>query len=57
LFKHLQKPEIAAQLVASNALEGVSIATVSTPTLKPNWDALLRDLQATTAKLNNIFLR
>jgi hypothetical protein len=44
-------------LMAAKALEGVSTSEVSTPTLKVNWDALLRDLEGTTATLNQIFLR
>jgi len=57
LFEYLQRPEIAQRLVAVNALEGVSPSVVSTPTLRVNWEALLRDLDSTTAKLNEIFLR
>jgi iron(III) transport system substrate-binding protein len=57
LFEYLQRPEIAQRLVAANALEGISLTSISTPTLKVNWDALLRDLDSTTAKLNEIFLR
>jgi iron(III) transport system substrate-binding protein len=57
LFEFLQRPEIAERLIDAKALEGVSIATVSTPTLKPDWNALLRDLEPVTAKLNQIFLR
>ena len=47
----------SAGLVAASALEGVSASQVSTPTLKVNWDALLNDLEGTTATLNKIFLR
>jgi iron(III) transport system substrate-binding protein len=57
LFDYLQRPEIAERLIAVKALEGVSIAKISTPTLKPEWISLLRDLDAVTTKLNQIFLR
>lgn len=57
LFEYLQRPEVVQQLVAARALEGSSASVVSTPTLKVEWDTLLRDLEATTAGLNRIFLR
>jgi iron(III) transport system substrate-binding protein len=57
LFDYLQRPDIAERLIAVKALEGVSIAKISTPTLKPEWISLLRDLDAVTTKLNQIFLR
>jgi iron(III) transport system substrate-binding protein len=57
LYEFLQKPEVRQQLVAAHALEGVSASEVSIPTLKLNWNALLRDLENTTARLNTIFLR
>ena len=57
LYEYLQRPEVVRQLVAAQALEGVSASEVSVPTLKVNWDALLRDLESTTATLNRIFLR
>jgi iron(III) transport system substrate-binding protein len=57
LFEFLQSPRVLQQLVAAQALEGASASEVTTPTLKVNWDALLRDLDSTTAKLNAIFLR
>lgn len=57
LFEYLQRREVVQQLVAAHALEGFSASAVSTPTLKVEWDALLRDLEATTAGLNRIFLR
>jgi iron(III) transport system substrate-binding protein len=57
LFEYLQEREVVQQLVAAHALEGFSASVVSTPTLKVEWDALLRDLEATTAALNQIFLR
>ena len=57
LFEYLQQPEVVQRLVAASALEGASAAGISSPTLKVNWDSLLRDLEPTTAKLNEIFLR
>jgi hypothetical protein len=57
LYEYLQRPEVVRQLVAAQALEGVSSNEVSVTTLKVNWDALLRDLESTTATLNRIFLR
>jgi iron(III) transport system substrate-binding protein len=57
LFDYLQQRAVVERLMAAKALEGVSTSEVSTPTLKVNWDALLRDLEGTTATLNQIFLR
>jgi iron(III) transport system substrate-binding protein len=57
LFQYLQRPEIARQLVDAHALEGVSAAEVTIPTLKVDWDLLLRDLEPATATLNKIFLK
>lgn len=57
LFEFLQSPEVVARLVAASALEGASATDVKNPTLKPDWDALLRDLETTTEQLNQIFRR
>ena len=57
LFKFLQSRPIAETLVAARALEGVSAAEVTTPTLRVNWEKLLQDLESTTLELNRIFLR
>ncbi len=57
LFEYLQKPEVARELVSMNALEGVSPAEIQTSTLKPDWETMLRDLDATVRILNEIFLR
>lgn len=57
LFDYLQRSEVADRLIAANALEGRSIAAVSTARLKPDWNSLLRELDSVTAKLNEIFLR
>ena len=56
LFEYLQRREVVDKLVQVNALESATAAT-ETSTLKPNWDALLRDLETTTKQLNEIFLR
>src|SRR5438445_1283901 len=57
LFEYLQRPEIVEKLVAAHALEGASPREIATPTLKPDWEKLLSDLDAGTAKLKEIFLR
>ena len=57
LFEFLQRREIAQQLAAMNALEGISTSEVSTPTLEVKWDPLLGDLGAATETLKQIFLR
>jgi len=57
LFEFLQRPEVVARLVAVGALEGASAADVKNPTLKPDWDALLRELEPTTEMLKGIFRR
>ncbi|MGO8677195.1 MAG: extracellular solute-binding protein [Limisphaerales bacterium] len=57
LFQYLQRPDVVKRLVAAHALEGVSSAAASMPALKVNWDDLLRDLEGTTIKLNEVFLR
>jgi len=56
LFEYLQQREVADKLVQVNALESATAAT-ETNTLKPDWNALLRDLETTTKQLNEIFLR
>ncbi len=57
LFEYFQRPEVVRQLVAAHALEGGSPSEITVPTLKADWEALLRDLEGTTALLNTIFLR
>ena len=57
LFLYLQRPEVVKRLVAARALEGVSPGAIPMPALKVDWDTLLRDLEGTTAKLNEVFLR
>ncbi len=56
LFEYLQCREVAEKLLAANALESATAAATGI-TLKPGWETLLRDLEATTKQLNEIFLR
>ena len=56
-FDWLRRPEVVRQLVAAAALESDSAAEVATPTLKPDWEMLLRDLDTATAQLKGVFLR
>jgi len=56
LFEYLRRPEIAEKLVLANALESATGESTATP-LKPDWTALLRDLEITTKQLNEVFLR
>ena len=56
LFEYLQRGEVAKKLVQACALENATYGTDGT-TLKPAWDALLRDLETTTKQLHEIFLR
>jgi iron(III) transport system substrate-binding protein len=55
LFNWLQKPEIAQHLVEAHALE--SIKKPGATGLQPDWSVLLRDLDATTKQLNEVFLK
>jgi iron(III) transport system substrate-binding protein len=57
LFEYLQSRQVIEKLVSLKALEGVSSAAVIVPTLRVDWAALLRELERTTAELNQIFLR
>jgi len=56
LYDYLQRREVAEKLVQANALESATLPP-ETAALKPNWDGQLRDLDATTKQLNEIFLR
>jgi len=55
LFEFLQSAEVLARLVAVGALEGASAAEPAT--LKPDWDALLRDMDPATEQLKQLFRR
>ena len=57
LFEYLQQRPVLEKLIAANALEGFTVDEIGTPTLQPNWDALLRDLDSGTKILKEIFLR
>ena len=56
-FDWLQRPETVRKLVASGALEGASAEEIKTPTLQPDWAAMLRELTASTGQMKEIFLR
>jgi ABC-type Fe3+ transport system substrate-binding protein len=56
-FDYLQRRELIQRLITAQALEGFSMNEVNIPTLKPDWAALLRDLNAATAAMEKIFLR
>ena len=56
LFEYLQRREVAEKLVAVNALESATNRTDAIA-MKPDWGALLRDLDVTTRQLSEIFLR
>ena len=57
LFEYLQQRDVMEKLVRERALEGFAAGEVRAATLKPDWDALLRDLGSATATLKQIFLR
>ena len=57
LFAWLQRPEVAARLVAADALEGVETAPAGVKNLTPNWSRLVSELEAVTDRLKTIFLR
>lgn len=57
LFEYLQSRVVTEKLVKAGALEGASVTEVSVATLKPDWEALLRELDSTTKLLQGIFLR
>ena len=57
LFEYLQSHVVTEKLVQIGALEGVSTSDSAVSMLKPDWDALLRDLDSGTKQLQGIFLR
>ena len=57
LFDYLQTSAVTERLVQAGALEGAWAADVWGPTLKPDWDGVLRDLDSATGTLQRIFLR
>jgi iron(III) transport system substrate-binding protein len=56
LSDYLQQRQVVGRLVAAGALESASPEGTG-PSLKVDWAALLKNLDRTTAKLNEIFLR
>ncbi|MEY2411118.1 MAG: iron(III) transport system substrate-binding protein [Verrucomicrobiota bacterium] len=57
LYVYLQRPDVVAELVAVHAMEGASRADVPIPTLQPDWDAMLRDLETATDQMQRLFRR
>ena len=57
LFEYLQTRAVTERLIQAGALEGALAADVWGSTLKPDWDALLRELETGTRLMQNIFLR
>ena len=57
LFEYLQTRPVTERLIQANAVEGALAADVQGSTLRPDWDALLRDLDAGTKLMQSIFLR
>ena len=57
LFEYLQSRAVTEKLVQAGALEGTAASGVPVKTLKPDWDALLRDLDSGTKQLQSFFLR
>jgi iron(III) transport system substrate-binding protein len=57
LWSFLQRREVIRQLIEAHALEGFSSTEVKSPTLRPDWDKLLRELVPATATLKSVFLR
>ncbi|HLH53140.1 MAG TPA: substrate-binding domain-containing protein [Verrucomicrobiae bacterium] len=57
LFEYLQTPAVLQQLVTAQALEGPMRGTPVPESLAVNWQAVLRDVDRTTADLNRFFLR
>lgn len=58
LFEYLQSPEVQQRLVREHALESPKpVGPEVKPQLRADWNAVLRDLDASTAELKSIFLR
>lgn len=57
LFEYLQTRAVTERLVQAGALEGAWAADVRSATLKPDWEAVIRDLDSATATLQRVFLR
>lgn len=57
LFDYLQTSAVTERLVQAGALEGARAADVRSATLKPDWEAVIRDLDSATATLQKVFQR
>lgn len=57
LFEYLQRPEAVQVLVDAHALEGSDFPASRPATLQPDWDRVLAEMEAGTARLKEIFLR
>ena len=57
LFQYLRSSAVVDRLVAAGALESAQNPGQGTPTLRPDWDRLLRDLDEATAQLKKYFQR
>lgn len=57
LFDYLQSSEVLTQLAKDGALEGASASEIAMPTLHPDWNAVLNELDSSVATLKEVFLR
>jgi iron(III) transport system substrate-binding protein len=57
LSDYLQSDRVIERLVEVNALEGANTNELSTLGIRPDWSALLEDLETATTNLSKIFLR
>lgn len=57
LFTWLQRPEVAARLVAAGALEGVETTVPGVNTLQPDWARLVAEIESGTSRMKEIFVR
>lgn len=57
LLEFLQSKTVTDRLIAASAFEGACTCDVNEPTMAVRWPDVLRDLEPTTAKLKEIFLR
>jgi iron(III) transport system substrate-binding protein len=57
LFAWLQRPAVAARLVAAGALEGTETSVPGVNTLQPDWARLVAEIEPGTARLKEIFVR
>jgi iron(III) transport system substrate-binding protein len=57
-FEYLQQKEVSQRLVDVHALEGATLdAATASQGVKVDWDSLLKDLDAATKEMEQIFLR